>query len=319
MIRIGVIGAGPNGTGNATRLAGLKQRCRVVAVVDPNAAAAGTLADTLGAKALTDYNEMLDAVDAVVISSPNFLHAEQAVACAEAGKHIWIEKPMALNTADADRIVAAVECAGVHSFIGFSVLFDPAIWRMRELVKAGGIGDLLSIWSRRMAFSDPAGRSSWRHDYSKSGGHISELLAHELHWIMDLAGMPRTVYCRKASRTHADPRDNEHLWITLGFGGEATGTLEGSQMSRVPDYYRGVLGSTAGLCTQDWGRQLMLFRGPKDAQQITPLPPFDKHAHFLDVLEGAEPSLADARSGRAVVYVSEKAIESALSGSVVKL
>jgi predicted dehydrogenase len=319
MIRIGIIGAGPNGTGNAKKLAAQQARCRIAVVADPNREAAQALAAQFDAAVATDYRAMLGDVDAVVISSPNFLHAEHAIACAQAGKHVWIEKPMALTTADADRIVTAVTAAGVRSFIGFSVLFDPAIWKLRELYRAGAVGTLLSLWSRRMALFPPAPSGSWRADYRLSGGHITELLAHELHWIIDVAGMPVSVYCRTASRTQDDPRANEHVWLTLGFAGVTTGTIEGSQMSPVPDYYRGIVGSTGGLCTGDWGRQLTWFRGPKEAENVTPLTPFDKYGHFLDVVEGRAPSLADVQVGRTIVHASERAIESALTGTVVRL
>src|SRR6185369_7951915 len=119
MIRIGLIGAGPNGTGNVAKLAKHTSRCRVTAIADPVKAAAEKVAAVYGAKVFTKPEELLDDVDAVVISSPNFLHCEHAVAMASAGKHVLIEKPMALSVADADKIVAAVEKSKVASMVGF--------------------------------------------------------------------------------------------------------------------------------------------------------------------------------------------------------
>jgi len=136
---------------------------------------------------------------------------------------------------------------------------------------------------------------------------------------MDFAGMPKNVYCRKASRGHDDPRANEHLWLMLGFAGETTASLEGSQMSCVPDYYRGVAGTAGGLCTGDWGRTLLHYRAKDNMQEITPLQRFDKHAHFLDVIEGKTASIADVHCGRNIVHVSEKAIESAVTGQAVAI
>ncbi|NLF40357.1 Gfo/Idh/MocA family oxidoreductase [bacterium] len=319
MIRIGVIGAGPNGTGNAKRLAEDAKRCRISAVADPNPEAAKAFADAFGARAFGDFTAFLDEVDAVVISSPNFLHAAQAVACAKAGKHLFIEKPMALSIADAERIASAIDDNNVKSFVGFSVRFDPAIWKMGELFRAGAVGTAVTLWSRRMSFSGGAARKSWRNEYDKSGGLVTELLAHEIDWIINLAGMPKAVFCRKASRVHNDPRDNEHLWLTMCFDGETTGTIEGSAMSVVPDYYRGVVGTNGGMCTADWGRKLMLYTAKDKHEEVAPLEGFNKHAHFLDVLEGRTASCADARCGLNVVRVSEKAIESAVSGTVVTL
>ncbi len=319
MLRIGIIGAGPNGTGNARKLAQHDQRCRIAAVADPNRAAAEALAGVYGARVFENVHDVLGDVDAVVISSPNFLHAEQAIACADAGKHVWIEKPMALTLADADRIVAAVTRAKVASMVGFSVRYDAAIWTLRALYNEGRIGPLFSLWSRRLSWFDPAPRASWRTDFAKSGGLLSEILAHEIDWIINMAGMPTSVYCRTTARQKKDPRDNEHVWLTMAFNGDVTGTIEGSSMALVPDYYRGVIGARGALYTQHWGQQLVLQTGKNETQQIEPLQAYDKHAHFLDVIEGRAAPLGDVHAGRAVVAVSEKAIESARSGAVTHL
>ena len=319
MIRIGVIGAGPNGTGNAQALATHNERAKIVAVADIDPAPGRRLAGAYGAKRVEDYREMLDDVDAVVISTPNDLHAEMAVTCARAGKHLWIEKPMALSTADADRIVEAVESVGVATMVGFSVRFDGIMRRMKEVYADGQVGELLSIWSRRLCFFDPATVTPWRLEYARSGGVMSELIAHEVDWIVDIAGDPTSVYCRKASRRHDDPRDNDHLWITLGFDGGATGSIEGSQMSMIADYYRGLVGTVGSVSTRQWGNELYLQTTPHDAPRLDPLPGFDKYAHWLDVIEGRRESIADARYGRKIVYISEKAIESAVTGQAVRL
>ena len=100
MIRIGIIGAGPNATGHASCF-GKCPRTHVAAVADTDFPRAEALATQCGdAQPVRDYREFLDRVDAVVISWPNFLHCEQAVACAAAGKHLYCEKPMGLNFLD---------------------------------------------------------------------------------------------------------------------------------------------------------------------------------------------------------------------------
>jgi predicted dehydrogenase len=143
---------------------------------------------------------------------------------------------------------------------------------------------------------------------------MSELLAHEIDWIVAIAGVPTEVYCRIATRVADDPRANEHVWMTLAFGPNATGTLEGSSMSFVPDYYRGVTGTGGGLYTQDWGRALVLTKGRDDSTTVDLDASLDKYAHFLDVIEERCPSQADASWGRTVVMVGEKALDSAQSG-----
>ncbi len=318
MIRVGIIGAGPNGSGNAAQLAQFKDRCRITAVADPVRDAAQQLAGKYQARVFTDAADFLDEVDAVVIASPNYLHPEQTIAMANAGKHVFIEKPMALNIADADRMVAAVDQARVASMIGFSVRFDGLVQTMKARYAAGELGDLVSIWSRRLCLFNFQ-TAGWRSQYPTSGGVMSELITHEIDYMVDMVGMPTSIYCRRMSRLHDDPRANDHVWLTLGFGSEATGTIEGSQMAALADYYKGIVGTKGALHTRNWQRDLYFGRNQNESNPVPLLPKFDKHAHFLDVIEGKCASVADVRWGRKIVVIVEKALESAVTGQTVTL
>lgn len=320
MIKIGIIGAGGNATGHVKTFLNYPDRCRVVAVADPVLPAAQKLADLCGAKTYPNYTDFLKEVDAVVISSPNFLHPEQAIVCAEHGKHIWCEKPMALTDEDAQKMVDAVKKTGVASFVGFSVRFEGLMRKMKEVLDSGVLGDLVSVWSRRLCYFEPGKTGSWRFEYSKSGGVMSELIAHEIDWVVNFLGDPTSVYCRKASRYHNDPRDNEHIWLTLAYPNDLTGTIEGSQMAPIADYYRGIVGTKASVYTTHWGGKLEVLKaGAKD-----PLPQeigkaYAKHLHFLDVIDGKEKSVADLSWGQKIVHISGQAIASAVKNEVIKL
>jgi predicted dehydrogenase len=317
MIKIGLIGAGGIAGHHVKKFSGMPDRCRIVAIADPVEAAAQKLAESCGAKPVSDFIQFLSQVDAVIIGSPNFLHPEQTIVCAQAGKHVWCEKPMALEDVDAARMVAAVEKAGVASFVGFSVRFDPPQVKMKEILDSGVLGAPVSIWSRRSSYFKPH-VSPWRLDYAKSGGLMSELTAHEIDWIVKFAGDPLSVYCRKLSREHKDPRENDHLWMTFAFGPEYTGTLESSQMAPIADYYRGIIGTEASIFTTNWGGKVQLKKVEGDPVELELPPPFDKHSHFLDVIEGKCASVADLKWGEKIVNISTKALESAVSGQVVK-
>jgi predicted dehydrogenase len=175
MIRIGLIGAGPNGADHA-RYYSRSPRSELVAIADPDQNRAKALATELGTMALADYREMLDQVDAIVISSPNFLHREHAVECAEAGKHIYCEKPMGISLDEAHQINEAVQKAGVKSVVGFTTRFTPPFQRMEQVLKDEQLGQLISICSRRLVYSNPAHMVGWRHDHNLSGGLLLELI-----------------------------------------------------------------------------------------------------------------------------------------------
>lgn len=313
MIRIGVIGAGPNGTGNAAGLAKFSDRCRITAVADPVPAAAEKLAALHGAKVFATPAQLAHECDAVVISSPNFMHTEQAIEMANAGKHLFIEKPMALTLADADKIVAAVEKAKVKSLIGFSVRFGGLVVQMKKMYEAGDLGDFVSIWSRRLcALNVPAG--NWRAQFVKSGGVMAELITHEIDYVVNVVGMPKTAYCRMVSTLKDHPKANDHIWLTLGYANGATASIEGSQMSTVADYYKGMTGTKGGLHTRNWQSELYFGKNQSEAERVQLPPDVDKHRHFLDVVAGECPSVADAKYGRAITLICEKALESGATG-----
>ncbi len=91
---------------------------------------------------LTDWRELVtrDDVDLVCVTGPNFIHRDVAVAAAEAGKHLWVEKPAGRNAAETAEIVAAVDAAGVQTAAGFNYRNAPAVELARELVASGRLG-----------------------------------------------------------------------------------------------------------------------------------------------------------------------------------
>jgi predicted dehydrogenase len=163
MIRIGMIGAGPNATGHA-KYYHQSPRTDVVAVADVDTQRAQTLADLVQARPTDDYTRMLSDVDAVVISSPNFLHAAQAVTCAQAGLAVYCEKPMGVDLQEARRIADAVAENNVASAVGFSVRFGPVVQTMQRYLRQGRLGQAISLWSRRITYADPtpAGQLAYR-------------------------------------------------------------------------------------------------------------------------------------------------------------
>ena len=324
MIRIGVIGAGNNGFRHAQYYKE-SPRTELVAIADPNAEIAQPRADEVGCKLVPDVTDFLGDVDAVVISSPNHLHVPHVQSVTGAGKHVWCEKPMGLTRDDAEAIVDAVRAAGVRSTVGFSVRFGENLQTMIRMVNEGQVGEILSIWSRRLAGSTAMDRvaaakdkTHWRLDPAKSGGVLYEINVHELDWMMWLGGEVQTVYARKfACDEH--PRANDHIWITLDFAGRAVGTHEGSWIAPIGNYYRGLQGGEGTLDTQEWGNTVQYTRRGEERVELELDDAFDLRGHFLDCIEhGAEP-VADVEWGRKVMIVADAVIESANSGQLVKL
>src|SRR5689334_15853808 len=139
-----IIGAGMVARYHATaieRTAG----ARLVAICRADQARAEETAAQFGVPCLADYTELLarDDVDAVCICTPSGMHAEQAIAAARAGKHVLVEKPIALTLADADAMIAACAQAGVRLGVALQRRTDPAFQRVYAAVGAGQLGRLV--------------------------------------------------------------------------------------------------------------------------------------------------------------------------------
>jgi myo-inositol 2-dehydrogenase/D-chiro-inositol 1-dehydrogenase len=155
-VRIALVGAGRIGRIHAENLALRLPEARLVAVMDANRASAERCAQDLHIPSVVaTYQEILrrDDVDAVAICSSTNTHAGYIVEAAAAGKHIFCEKPIALDLASVDRALAAVASSGVTLMVGFNRRFHPNFKRVRDVVAAGGIGQphLVRITSRDSA------------------------------------------------------------------------------------------------------------------------------------------------------------------------
>ncbi len=169
-------------------------RPRLVAVADDVPGRADQAAGQYGfATATGDWRDLLTdaAVQAVSIGAPNFLHREMGAAFARAGKHIWIEKPVGLSTADATAVADAVRDSGVQGTVGFNYRNAPAVVRARDLIAAGEIGAVTH--ARFRLFSDyaahPDGALTWRYSRAQGGsGVLGDLAAHGIDLIRHLLG-----------------------------------------------------------------------------------------------------------------------------------
>jgi predicted dehydrogenase len=166
----------------------------IVGVATTRPETAEKAAGEIGCQVWTaDYRELLarDEVDVVDICVPNHKHEEIVIAAAEAGKHIYCEKPLAMNVAEGQRIVAAVEKAGVKSQMTFNFRFFPAITRARQLVEAGFVGRVFSFRGRyyRASYISSEKPLSWRLRQEFAGsGALFDIGSHILDTLYYLLG-----------------------------------------------------------------------------------------------------------------------------------
>ncbi|MFD8235395.1 Gfo/Idh/MocA family protein [Streptomyces sp. NPDC059696] len=208
------------------------------------------------ASATRDWREVAadPRVRAVSITAPNFLHREIGVAMAEAGKHIWIEKPVGLTAEDAGAVADAVAAAGVQGTVGFNYRNAPAVEAARELITGGEIGTVTHL--RIRLFSDyaahPEGALTWRYERERGGsGVLGDLASHGVdlarHLVGDIASLtadtavfvPERARPSGATAGHSraaggelGPVENEdYVGCLLRFASGARGVLEACRVS----------------------------------------------------------------------------------------
>ena len=150
-VGFGVIGTGIVGGAWHAHVYHHMPTAELVAVCDLNEGRAREVADRYGVpNVYTDYRDLLarDDIAAVSVATPDFAHREIAVAAANAGKHLLVEKPIATTAADADAIVRAADAAGVKLMVDFHNRVNPAFVTARQAVRDGELGELKYIYLR---------------------------------------------------------------------------------------------------------------------------------------------------------------------------
>ena len=130
-------------------------------------------------RAYADYRDALadGAVDAVVVATPTTHHRTIVVEAARAGKHVLCEKPMALNAAECDEMIAAAESARIKLQIGFMRRFDAGFVAAKQRVEAGEIGRVVLVKSLTHGPTTP---KPWMYDLRKSNGPLAEVNSHDI-------------------------------------------------------------------------------------------------------------------------------------------
>lgn len=186
-IRVCLVGAGRVANVHANSLVNHVPSGSLVAVVDNNQEALHSLAEQYEiSKRFQSLDQALNEAEfeAVVITTPTFSHTELAVSAASAGKHILLEKPMALNLEECDEIIAAAENGKVLLQLAFMRRFDPEFASAAERIAAGEIGQPMMIKSLTHG---PGLPPPWARDLSTSNGNLAEVNSHDwdcVRWLM---------------------------------------------------------------------------------------------------------------------------------------
>ena len=347
-IGIGMIGCG--GIAVANHIEGLKlcPGTKMVALCDSNPAVLQRASDSTGiSDTFSDFNEMLKhpAVDAVIVATPNVVHAPAALAAIKAGKHVMCEKPLAMNMGECREMLAAANAAGVRHMTAFTYRYVPAMRYMTHLVKEGFLGTPYHFRSCRQ--QDWGLRNiGWRQVKKlASTGELGDMLSHRIDFAHILMGDFEKVVGdirRYIDDREGNPSDLEDWSALMGrFTNNATAMMESTKVATgrgeggaSPDYCE-VAGSEgtlvynlgkpnevqigkrgeSGLRTIPVPGEFLKVPGsPRDVSEGDPVAVFryDQNFEFINAIrEGRDcsPSFEDGLRVQAVMDAVMKSVE----------
>lgn len=250
-MRYGVVGVGYFGA-DLARIMNQQQNAQVTMVYDPEHG--NTIAAELGCLAATSLTELVShpQVDCVIVASPNYLHKEPVVLAAQHKKHVFCEKPIAINYADCDEMVKACEANGVTFMAGHIMNFFHGVQHAKMLINQGVIGKVLYCHTARNGWEDVQPNVSWKKMRDKSGGHLYHHI-HELDCVQFLmGGIPKTVTMTAGNVAHQSPQfgdEDDMLFVNMEYADGRFALLEWGSAFQ-------------------WGEHYVLIQGEKGAIKL---------------------------------------------------
>jgi predicted dehydrogenase len=213
---------------------------RLIAVCDVKRDRADAAAKKTGVTAYTDMHEMMrarkDAIDVVCVLTESGLHAEHSIALAPYGKHIVVEKPMALTLDDAQAMILACDRAHVRLFVVKQNRHNLPVIKLREALESGRFGKLVmgSVrvrWCRTQSYYD---QDAWRGTWALDGGVFANQASHHIDLLMWMLGEPMSVYAKtRTALANIEVEDTGVAVITFRSG--AIGIVEATTATRPKD------------------------------------------------------------------------------------
>jgi len=312
---------------------------KLVAVCDNVVDKAIKIAGQFGISSYEDMDKMMisESIDVVVVLTPSGLHAEHVVNLSKYGKHIMVEKPMALTIEDTEDMISACDVNHIKLFVIKQNRFNVPVVKLKETLDSGRFGKLTLgtvrvRWARHQAYYD---QDSWRGTWSMDGGVLTNQASHHVDMLEWMMGDVESVFA-KISTALADVETEDTAIVTLKFKSGALGIIEATTAAR-PTNLEGsisilgengtvVVGGVAVNEMQTW-----TFEDKQDGdsdvlEKFSVNPPnvygFGHQAyyeHVVNCIESGSANLVDGLQGRKSIELISAIYESAETGKEVFL
>lgn len=340
MIRFGLLGCGRIAKLHSDLLGNNRIKgATLAAVCDLVRARADVIATEYGVGAHYDIDDFLARkdIDAVTLLTPSGMRSDHVIACAKAGKHVVVEKPMALRLQDADDMIRACDEAGVKLFVVKQNRFNVPVLKAREALEAGRFGKLVLgtvrvRWCRDQTYYD---QDSWRGTWAYDGGVLTNQASHYIDMLEWFFGDVISVHARATTALVRIEAEDTAV-ATLKFKNGALGVIEATTAARPTDLEGSlsILGEKgaveiAGLAVNQIRHWRFVDELPSDKDVIEKFsvnPPnvygFGHQAyyqHVVDCLVNHRAALVDGLEGRKSLELISALYESIETGEEVTL
>ena len=309
---VAVIGTGFWGKNHA-RVYKELESTELVAVCDQEAQRAKKVADQFSVKAFTDSARMLqdEAIEAVSICTWSTSLAREALKALKAGKQVLVEKPMATNTRQAQKLLLTAEENGLHFTVGFLMRFIPGIQDIREAVKTRKIGDLVCATAKRV--------SQWPERIGDVGV-VKDTAIHDIDVVRFIFGEdPVNVYAKTGCMRHRKFEDYAQIMLT--FKGGKSAFIESNWLTPYKTRTLTVTGSDA-IMRLDYITQELWIEAAKE--NLQPKYPWQEPLkvelqHFADCITKGEKPKVTGTDGIKALRIAEAALLSSVKNKAIKL
>ncbi len=309
---VAVIGTGFWGKNHA-RVYKESAGTNLIAICDTNAERAKAIADQFGVKAYTSSSRMLknEEVEAVSVCTWSTMLAKEALKALHAGKHVLVEKPMATNTKQAEKLLKTAEENGLHLTVGFLMRFIPGLQHIREAVATKKIGEFVSATAKRV--------SEWPERIGDVGV-VKDTAIHDIDVMRYISGEdPISVYAKMGSMRHRKFEDYAQIMLT--FEGGKSAFIESNWLTPYKTRTLTVTGSDA-LMRLDYISQELWIESKKESVQ--PRYAFQEPLklelqHFAECVVEKKKPLVTGVDGLKALRVAEAALKSSAKNAAIKL
>ena len=267
-LRYGIVGLGRAGVG--IHLRQLKQRpdARVVAVCDPLADRRQRIAEEVGALACDSLEALLarDEIEVVVIATPSHNHVADASAALAAGRHVVVEKPLALTLSEADELIRLAHRSGRHLFVHQNYRFHKDFQHLRQVIDSGVLGPVFHIKFYAVRY---ARRNDWQTLIQYGGGNLNNKATHPLDQVLQLLGTPVASAFGDLQHIASAGDAEDHVKIVLRAENGVTAELELSDAQALPfTYPKWVVCGHHGTLCSDGSTSTLRYFEPAEAPPL---------------------------------------------------